>query len=194
MKPIFDNGHGGIINGIYQTPGKRSPQWELGILYEGAFNRWVINRLMEKMDRLGLGYYHASPELTDTSLNDRVKRANEIFAKNKDVYFLSIHANAGGGVGIEAFTTPGQTKSDEICELFLVNLKNSLITQIIRQDLSDGDHDKEEKFQVLTKTNCPSVLIECGFMDNKTDYKKLWDEEYLESLVNSILKTIIDIY
>jgi hypothetical protein len=43
---IFDNGHGGIIDGVYQTAGKRSPLWPDGeILYEGEFNRSIVNRL-----------------------------------------------------------------------------------------------------------------------------------------------------
>jgi N-acetylmuramoyl-L-alanine amidase len=194
MKPIFDNGHGGLIAGVYQTPGKRSPNWERGVLFEGAFNRWVVNRLIEKMDRAGLPYYHASPELTDVSLGERVRRANAIHAKDKSVYFLSIHANAGGGVGIEAFTTPGRTSSDPICEAFLVNMKTDLKDlQTIRPDFTDKDHDKEERFQVLTGTTCPSLLIECGFMDNKTDYDKLWSEQYIERLVDSIFKTIVQL-
>ena len=194
MKPIFDNGHGGMIAGNYQTPGKRSPNWDRGVLFEGMFNRWVVNRLIEKMDRSRLSYYHASPEFTDISLTERVKRANEI-SKKDNVYFISIHANAGGGVGIEAFTSPGKTKSDEICESFLVNFKQDLKgEQIIRADMSDGDHDKEERFQVLTTTNCPALLIECGFMDNKIDYEKLWSESYLEKLVDSIFKTIVELY
>ncbi|MBK8079429.1 MAG: hypothetical protein IPK25_03525 [Saprospiraceae bacterium] len=48
---ILDNGHGGVINGIYQTSGKRSPNWNQGILYEGMFNRWVVNRVIEALDR-----------------------------------------------------------------------------------------------------------------------------------------------
>ena len=33
---ILDAGHGGMINGKYQTKGKRSPVWEDGsVLYEG---------------------------------------------------------------------------------------------------------------------------------------------------------------
>lgn len=40
---IIDEGHGGLIQGIYQTEGKRSPNFkELGgVLYEGIFNRAV---------------------------------------------------------------------------------------------------------------------------------------------------------
>lgn len=195
MIPIFDNGHGGMINGEYQTPGKRSPEWEQGILFEGMFNRWVVNRLIEKMDREGLAYYHASPEITDTHLGTRVFVANNIYSRNKKTYFLSIHANAGGGKGIEGFTSPGTTKSDIIAELMLKNLEEDLEgSQVMRFDLSDGDRDKESRFKVLTGTNCPSFLLECGFMDNKEDYFKLWDECYLQNIVNSIFRTIKELY
>ena len=38
---LFDNGHGGIIDGVYQTAGKRSPKWEDGTqLFEGEFNEY----------------------------------------------------------------------------------------------------------------------------------------------------------
>ncbi|MEF1204613.1 hypothetical protein [Photobacterium damselae] len=40
---ILDAGHGGIINGQYQTEGKRSPIWDDGSqLFEGEFNRAVV--------------------------------------------------------------------------------------------------------------------------------------------------------
>ncbi len=195
MKPIFDNGHGGKINGIYQTPGKRSPNWENGILYEGAFNRWVVNRLTEKMDRLDLPYYHVSPELTDISLTERVKRANEIYKSDKETYLLSIHANAGGGTGIEAFTSIGKTKSDEIADLFLINIELDMKgIAVMRYDLSDGDRDKEANFQVLKTSNCPAVLVECGFMDNRSDYNKLWSHDYLNKLTESLFRTILELH
>ena len=45
---ILDNGHGGIIDGEYQTPGKRSPKWEDGTqLFEGEFNRAVVKRIIK---------------------------------------------------------------------------------------------------------------------------------------------------
>ena len=45
---ILDNGHGGVIDGVYQTKGKRSPKFENGdVLYEGVFNRRVVKKLSE---------------------------------------------------------------------------------------------------------------------------------------------------
>lgn len=196
MTPIFDTGHGGMINGIYQTPGKRSPNWSQGILYEGMFNRWVVNRLIEKLDRNAKPYYHISPEIVDTSLTTRIKRANDIYKSNKNVYVLSIHANAGGGRGIEGFTSTGNTKSDEICESFLKRLEADMTpTTLMRVDLSDGDMDKERNdLAILKQTNSPAILLEMGFMDNKIDYNLLWSKDYMIDIVDSIFCTIMELY
>ncbi len=193
MIPILDAGHGGMINGIYQTAGKRSPDWAKGVLYEGMFNRWVVNRIIEKLDRLKISYYHISPELRDVSLRTRSARANKIMKVNPNTYLLSIHANAGGGYGIEGFTTRGVTGSDDIAELFLRNLENDLNTKF-RFDFRDGDRDKESNFWMLRKPIGRAFLLECGFMDNSKDYMNLWDEDYLQKLVDSLVLSIIQLY
>ncbi len=190
--PIFDNGHGSTINGIYQTPGKRSPKWSKGILFEGVFNRWVVNRLIEKCQREGIPFYHLSPELTDKSLKTRTNIANKIWKQNKNTYVLSIHANAGGGSGIEGYTTTGETKSDVVAELFLSNLKK--VGFKLRTDRTDNDLDKEKNFWMLRVPASPAVLLELGFMDNWNDYQDLWDVEYLELVVEVIFKTIKQLY
>lgn len=79
LSVLWDNGHGSTINGHYQTPGKRSPDWEHGVLYEGVANRWIVNKTILSMDYERLPYYHLSPELEDTSLTVRSNRANKIY-------------------------------------------------------------------------------------------------------------------
>ena len=45
---LLDPGHGGIIDGVYQTAGKRSPKFPDGsVLYEGEFNRDVVGRIIK---------------------------------------------------------------------------------------------------------------------------------------------------
>lgn len=192
---ILDNGHGGVIGGEYQTDGKRSPDWEQGTLYEGMFNRWVVNRVIEKLDRLEIPYFHISPEYTDTILAERVRRANLIYEANPNTYILSIHANAGGGTGIEGFTTVGETKADPIGEVFLSDLEDALSDQTrMRFDRTDGDKDKEVNYYILRKAKAPAFLLECGFMDNESDYNNLWDDDYLNVLVDSIVGSIKSLY
>lgn len=191
---ILDNGHGGVVNGIYQTAGKRSPKYSKGVLYEGMFNRWVVNGVIQELDREGIPYYNVSPELTDVSLATRVRRINDIHKNNRNTWLLSIHANAGGGKGVEGFTTKGKTGADELAEIVLENLETDLRGQFMRFDRSDGDRDKESNYYLLRKSAPPAFLLECGFMDEITDYNNLWDRQYLKYLTNSLVRSIKDIY
>lgn len=191
---ILDNGHGGVINGVYQTDGKRSPEWELGVLYEGEFNRWIVNKIARNLKNQNIPYHILVPENEDISLKERVKRVQDIYKKDKNVWLLSIHANAGGGTGVEAFTTVGKTKSDELCDILLKNIEIDLPEMKVRSDKSDGDLDKESNFYILKNVSCPAVLYEAGFMDNKNDYKLLWDKCFQQRTADSLTKTIKQIY
>ena len=187
MVPILDNGHGGVINGVYQTAGKRSPDFGCGVLYEGEFNRWIVNGVIEKLGTLNKPFYNVCPELEDISLSERVNRANKFYKDNKDSYYVSVHANAGGGTGWEIFTSVGETKSDEIakdfCEGFRIHLP----------DHKERGH-KESNFYVLRKTIMPAILVEVGFMDHKGDYNKLWDGDFRNKVIDLIVAQILKLY
>ena len=117
MKILLDNGHGSIIDSQYQTSGKRSPIWSDGSqLFEGEFNRAIVNRIVEALTALEIPYVNIAPEYRDVSLKTRMNRANKYSARNS--FYLSIHSNAGGGKGSEIFTSPGKTKSDKYATIF----------------------------------------------------------------------------
>lgn len=174
---LLDNGHGGIINGIYQTKGKRSPVWPDGRqLFEGEFNRAVVGYIKKYLDTLQIDNIVIVSELEDISLSERVKRVNE-YCKKYDCKLLSIHANAGGGTGWEVFTSLGETRSDKMATVFINKMKIFYPNKKFRVDLIDGDIDKESNFTIITKTNCPAILTENFFMDNKEDCDLLFDDK-----------------
>ena len=75
---LLDAGHGGVINGEYQTSGKRSPKWEDGsVLYEGEFNRAIKYRLKERLQEIEIPFVDVNPGDTDISLANRCNLANE---------------------------------------------------------------------------------------------------------------------
>jgi len=191
MIPIFDNGHGGVIGGVYQTNGKRSPDWAQGTLFEGVFNREMVKRLLARLDNEGLVYGYVSPEDTDISLEKRVIRANQFYhLHKKQAYLFSIHANAGGGTGWEIWTTVGVTKSDAVVDYFVKHLKSLPIPH--RMDGPEGD--KEANFYILAKSQCPAVLLECAFMDSPKDYNYLWSEEFRQQIEDACYAAIKELY
>lgn len=192
--PVFDNGHGSLIRNVYQTSGKQSPDWDKGILCEGFFTRIIVNKLIAKLGMARIPFYNLVPELTDVPLYERVERADNITKADRNTYLVSIHFNAGGGTGIEGFTSKGQTESDPICERYLQALKSKLPYIKMRIDSKDGDLDKEKNFAVLWKTKGRSILLELGFMDNESDYALIWDEEYQDMLVDCLFEVAKELY
>jgi len=172
MIVLLDNGHGGLINGTYQTAGKRKDWGADGFIFEGEFNRAIVSGIIEELTKLKIPYVNICPEHKDITLRTRVKRANK-YPKNKSLY-LSIHANAGGGNGAEIFTSKGLTKSDAIATVFGEEFKKEFPNEILREDFfSDGDLDKEVNFYVLKHTKMPAVLTENFFMDHFMSFKNI---------------------
>lgn len=188
MKPIviLDNGHG------EETLGKRSPIWADGTqLFEWKFNRHIVKRIAEELERLDIPYHILVPEDTDISLGERCRRANKVYNSNDgNAYLLSIHANAGGGTGWECFTSVGETKSDEMASILCKEAQSTFIGQRMRFDHTDGDPDKEAPFYILRKTACPAVLTESFFMDTEKDCRYIMSEEGREAIVKVHVEAI----
>lgn len=193
MIVLLDNGHGGIINNEYQTPGKRSPKWADGSqLFEGEFNRAIVNGIIQELTRLKIPYVNIAPEYVDISLEERVRRANTY--KSEKCFYLSVHSNAGGGKGSEVYTTVGQGQSDKIATIFCESYKTVFPDRPLRSDSSDGDPDKEVNFYVIKNTAMPALLTENFFMDNEDECKnilmtKIGREKIIDWHVKAILKT-----
>ena len=194
LVPILDFGHGGLINGVYQTAGKRSPEYDGKIIYEGVSNRWFGWNIMRKLALLGIPYYTTGITEEDMSLHDRVAAANKIYAVNPNAYLFSIHSNAGGGTGIEGFTSRGDTPSDPLAEMFLQDIQSCLPLERLRSDTTDGDLDKEADYQILKYTTGRAFLIELWFMDNRKDFDKLNDFELRDLVENVIVDTMVELY
>jgi len=182
---ILDNGH------AKSTPGKRSPIFDDGKtqFFEYEFNRDIVKRISEKLEKLGIKYYIIVPELEeDIKLTKRANRANEICKKygTGKCLLISVHANAAGngktwmkGRGWSVYTTKGVTKSDKIATIFFEEAEKLLpkYNMTLRKDMSDGDPDYEENFTIIYAALCPAILTENLFYDNKIDVDFLMSEE-----------------
>ena len=168
---IFDNGHGGIIDGVYQTPGKRSPVWPDGQqLFEGEFNRAIVNRLVTLCKANNIDYVNLVDTQDDVPLSYRTDKANSIAkSSGKPCIYISIHANGfsdEAAHGWEVYTSPGKTKSDEIATVLYEKADEEFPERAMRPSTVDGDPDKEANFYVLVHTNMPAILSENFFMTN----------------------------
>tara|TARA_Y100000389_G_C17437624_1_gene506522 strand:- start:883 stop:1752 length:870 start_codon:yes stop_codon:yes gene_type:complete len=177
---ILDNGHGGIINGVYQTAGKRSPKWDDGTqLFEGEFNREVVKRIIRLCEDEGIECINLVDTEEDLSLRWRTDKANNIYRERqqtdgKKCIYVSVHANGfdkESANGWSVYTTEGETKSDKIAQILYEKAKAEFPTHKMRVDTRDGDADKESNFWVLRKVVMPSILSENFFMTNREESK-----------------------
>lgn len=170
---IIDPGHGGMIDGQYQTAPRKMYQHENGDLaYEGVINRKVADLSLKLMKEQGLRCINLCPTELDIELDERVDIANTYVREyGKDnVVGISLHSNAGGGEGFEIWTSPGQTKSDIYAKIFFDQFSKVFNDWKMRPDHCDGDPDKESLFYILVHTKCPWILPEWGFFDNYKDW------------------------
>ena len=176
---LLDSGHGGMVNGKYTTaPAKMSKFVDLEF-YEGVWNRAVMWVLAAELYSMEMSYHILTPEDTDITLMERVRRAVTTWRVNMDkkdfkCYYHSIHANAFGIEsvnGVEVWTSKGQTKSDVVATLYYRHLHK--LGWKMRPDMGDGDVDREEDFYVLKETPMPAILTETGFYTNYAQVQEM---------------------
>mgnify|MGYP005754222119 CR=1 FL=1 len=190
MKILLDPGHG------ENTPGKRSPRWGDGAqLFEWEFNRQIVRMVARGLQREGMETEIIVPETIDIPLAERADRVNRIARREgkERCLLVSVHANAGGGTGWEAWTSIGQTSSDDYAEIFYRTAHRMLqpLGFPIRADRVDGDSDKESQFYILRKTLCPAVLTENLFMDRERDCRFLLSKEGKRTIAELHIRALL---
>ena len=205
---LIDNGHGSNT----EQNGKFSPLLDDSIKVgdeftnKNRFREWKYNRVIAKqiVDKLKSMNYDArliTPEDTDISLSERVRRVNTICNKEgaDNVLLISVHSNAVGdgsqwmtGKGWEAYTTKGKTKSDALADCLYKRADSNIKGRKIREDWTDGDRDKDADFYIIKKSKCPAVLTENFFYDNKDDLMYLTSDEGVHNVVRLHVEGIID--
>ena len=211
---VVDYGHGGMIDGKYQTAGKQycftdhEDYW----IGEGITNRKTAAFLIKLALRSGIRVWDCVKkcewtrdpewtelEQTDPSLGSRVTYANE--GERRKAIYLSLHSNAIGSSstgpslsarGVVMYTSEGQTSADPIAESITEAFKKHVAPDVPvrRGDRADGDQDAEAQFYVLRKTVAPAVLGEVGFFTNINDARFLDSEQGQRRIARAYLDGI----
>ena len=189
---LFDNGHGGIIDGVYQTAGKRSPYWSDGeILYEGEFNRGIVNRLIKLCKEAGIECVNIVDTQEDMPLSERTSSANSIAkTSDKPCIYVSVHANGFDeeqANGWSVYTSEGITKSDGIAKILLDKATAEFPDEYMRGQ-------KESNFYVLRNTSMPAILSENFFMTNYDNcHKYLLSEDGRDRIAKIHFEMILQV-
>lgn len=171
VKVFIDAGHGGS---------------DPGAVGNGLREKDITLKLAKRVEALLKDYQDVQTKMSrigDTypSLSERTNEANKWGAD----FFMSLHINAGGGTGYEDFVYPGSTKS-----IAYQNIIHAEIIKKVGKMVNRGK--KQANYHVLRETIMPSILTECGFIDNPSDAALLKQDAFIEGLaqghVNGLVK------
>lgn len=188
MKVLIDNGHG------ENTPGKRSPD---GRLMEWAYTRDIADRVVFELRDRGIDAERIVREYSDVPLSERCRRVNEIYKETgKKAILISIHCNAAGSGaswmgarGWSVFVSNNASKNSK-------KLANSLaqvaecIPVLVRKPMPSQLY-WEQNLAICRDTNCPAVLVENFFQDNKEDVEYLMSADGKREVVRIHVEGII---
>lgn len=113
-----------------------------------------------------------------------LKNRKELIDESKADMFISIHMNKFEQEkykGAQVFYSNNSEESKKLGEI---------IQSSMREILDSGNNreakNSDGKIYVIKNANVPSVLIECGFLSNAEEAKRLSDEEYQQKVAWSI--------
>lgn len=187
MKVLIDNGHGA------ETPGKRSPD---GRLREYAYTREIVDRVVSKLQQTSIDAVRIVPEETDVPLAERVARANRAYTEaGKQAILVSIHCNAMGS-GTEWMSARGWSvfvggnaslKSKQLAR----TMAQAALTEKVkvRQPSPQALYWTADLY-ICRKTNCPAVLVENFFQDNREDVDFLLSEAGKQCITDIITEGV----
>ena len=144
--------------------------------YENEFNKEAKKYFLEACKRQGFKTLDVKPSNYDVSLTTRAQIVN-----NKRPNVLVTFAYNGYGDGVSFNSVNG-------FEVFYSNLnkdasKSKALANTINSYLDNGTIQnnrgfKNANFYILRAVNCPSVLIEAGFMTNLLEAKRMMDPDF----------------
>ncbi len=182
---MLDPGHGG-----YGSPGATNDM----TVYEREIVLSIGQKTADILRKYGATVILTREEDTALFLNERVEMIRSV---NPDI-FVSIHcdgADAKSWLGTHTF----------YYKSFSMPLAESIHQQLVSAyrkyyytDSSSGEYsdvDKGYKFypyMVTRVEECPSVLVECGYITNEKDYAFLKDDNGQNILATAIAQGIVD--
>ena len=168
---VVDAGHGGKDSGAYRRYGPPEKMVTLD----------VAQRLDRKLRESQIKTVMTRDSDVFIPLNDRVAMEN----KQKSAVFVSIHFNDSRKRRTHGFETYYHSGAS-------FDLANGIQQKLMTIPNSANGGVHTANFRVLRLANCPAVLVECGYLSNRSEGNQARDWEYRELLADRIAEAIVE--
>jgi N-acetylmuramoyl-L-alanine amidase len=194
---VLDPGHGGT-----------DPGTGLGALQEKGFTLDVAKRVRARLRENHVNVMLTRDRDVAMTLEERCWRADRSGA---DV-FISIHFNASRNQlisGIETYIVPasgypptgeqeqaGVTVKRKDCPGNRFDGANVVLAQYLQKGLlahtrADDRGIRRARYYVIRNANSPAALVECGFLSNRGEAKKILNADYRDRIAEGIARGIL---
>lgn len=187
---VLDAGHGGIDGGVTgRTTGVKESDVNLAIVYR-------LKAALEEM-----GFEVALTRKTEAGLYGTtakgfkkrdMQRRKEIIEEVDPSMVISLHQNfyptrntRGGQVFYRKESSAGQR---------LALLLQKGLNDLYQAEGARGRSAASGQFFMLECAECPSVLVECGFLSNREDERLLTDEGWQKELAKSLANGVMEYF
>lgn len=178
---VIDAGHGGIDAGTIGVDSAKEKDINLSIamkLYDFSMVSGIPSVLIRNGD---YQYYRKGDDKNRSDLYNRLDFVNSI----SNSTLISIHQNHfidEREWGMQVWYSPNDTQSKIIADNILNITKRNL-----QKNNQRVNKQSDSSYYLLHKAKVPSVMVECGFMSNAEENKKLQNEKYQNELAYSIM-------
>ncbi len=180
---VIDAGHGGEDGGAVSDDGVLEKDINLEISQKTSAMLYM------------LGFDVTETRTDDTALDNgeetiRLRKVSDmknrlkIYDSSDENVVISIHQNKftqSKYHGTQIFYSPNNPNSKKLAE----NIKFS-VKGLLQPDNERECKQADNGIYLLKNTHNPAVIVECGFISNKEEYKKLIDSEYQKQMAFSI--------
>ena len=168
---VVDAGHGGKDSGAYRRYGPPEKMVALD----------VAQRLNRKLRESQLKTVMTRDSDVFIELNDRVAIENA----QKNAIFVSVHFNDSRRRGIRGFETYYHSAAS-------FDLANRIQEKLMAIPNSKNGGVHTANFRVLRNATIPAVLVECGYLSNRSEGNQARDWEYRDRLADRIAEAIVE--
>ncbi len=187
---VIDAGHGGEDGGATGISKTTEKDINLAVALK-------LQKLLETS-----GFRVVMTRATDISVCDdgldtvRQRKVSDLHNRLKliqeqgDCIFVSIHQNfftSSRYSGAQMFYSIKNTDSKELAEL----IKNRVVS-LLQPDNTRETKPATSSIYLLWHTEVPSVMVECGFLSNESEEKKLNDKIYQQQMAFAIYNGLLD--
>lgn len=174
------------------TAGKRVPK----ALDKNQTREWTLNDRVARYFAEAAALYEGVQLLrTDDptgqkyrSIAERTKLANDWGAQ----LYLDIHHNAGIALGSGGGVVAISKKKDAAGKTY----RDAIYAAVVAAGNLRGNRSKptyEKNLSTMVKAKMPAVILECGFMDSKTDYPVISTEAYAKAIAYAAMEAIASV-